>query len=151
MVQFASPRVQKKQKRFKKYLTISGIILLVTLITGSAVYFSGVLDKYTVSHTISPIPTLSGKGILGAFSKTPVQEIESALQKAGVTYEGVYSASQSAYIVKQKEGQEIILTSSKDIKMQVATLQLILSKLTIEGKTLSRVDLRFDKPIVVFK
>jgi hypothetical protein len=152
MVKFASPRVQKKKKRIKKYLVFSGVIVCITLISGLALYVTGALDAYTTTRTISPIPTFNAKGILRAgFSKTPVHEIESALQTAGIVHTGVYSASQSAYIVKQQEGQEIILTSAKDIKTQVATLQLILSKLTIEGKTLSRVDLRFDKPIVVFK
>lgn len=143
MVTFVSPRVQKKRKKLQKILMGIVIVVCIAGIGWGALFVSGFLDTFHVA-LISPISGVS-------FSKTPTEEIRTTLTKANIAFETIYTASQSAYVVRQKEGAEIILTSSKDIKLQVATLQLILSKLTIEGKSLSRVDLRFDKPIVVFK
>jgi hypothetical protein len=43
---------------------------------------------------------------------------------------------------------EIFLTRDKDINPQLASLQFILSRLTMEGKGFRSLDLRFDKPII---
>ena len=46
---------------------------------------------------------------------------------------------------------EVLFSLDKDIKKQVASLQVILSRSKIEGKVLNRLDLRFEKPVAVFK
>lgn len=43
-----------------------------------------------------------------------------------------------------------IFSDKKDPSFQVATLQLILARARIEGKIPQRVDLRFDKPVVIY-
>lgn len=44
----------------------------------------------------------------------------------------------------------ILLSSQKDLQKQLASLQLTLSQLTIEGKQFKKLDFRFDKPFVTF-
>ena len=44
----------------------------------------------------------------------------------------------------------IVFDLNQDLAKQVASLQLILSRSKIEGKSISSIDLRFDKPVVVF-
>lgn len=46
--------------------------------------------------------------------------------------------------------QNIILSLKKDLKTQLASLQLILQKAKINSKTIDMIDLRFDKPVVVY-
>lgn len=45
---------------------------------------------------------------------------------------------------------KIIFALEKDIDMQIASLQLILSKAKIDEETIEFIDLRFDKPVVRF-
>lgn len=44
----------------------------------------------------------------------------------------------------------VYLDSKKNLASQISSLQLILSRLTIEGKKFKKLDLRFDKPIIEF-
>lgn len=49
------------------------------------------------------------------------------------------------------EGDELTIFSTfKELKIQINSLQLILTRAKIEGKKISRLDLRFDKPVVVY-
>jgi len=52
--------------------------------------------------------------------------------------------------VELRDGGELILSSKKDLENQLSSLQLILSRLTIEGKKLKKLDFRYDNPVVSF-
>jgi len=42
----------------------------------------------------------------------------------------------------------ILFNGEKDVGVQLDSLQLILSRAKIEGKTIKKIDLRFDKPVI---
>ena len=46
--------------------------------------------------------------------------------------------------------EEVIVSLQKDLGMQIASLQLTIAHLTIEGKRFSRLDFRFDKPVLTY-
>lgn len=46
--------------------------------------------------------------------------------------------------------EEVILSLQKNITLQIASLQLTIAHLTIEGKRFHRLDFRFDKPIITY-
>lgn len=46
--------------------------------------------------------------------------------------------------------QKVVLSFSDEINRQLASLQLILSKAKIDGKAMDKIDLRFDKPVVIY-
>lgn len=48
-------------------------------------------------------------------------------------------------------GPLVIFSSQKELDFQLDSLQLIFSRAKIEGKDLKRLDLRFDKPVVVYE
>lgn len=50
-----------------------------------------------------------------------------------------------------RDGPEVFFSEEKKATTQVGSLQLIFSRAKIEGKSLKRVDLRFDKPVIVEK
>ncbi len=50
-----------------------------------------------------------------------------------------------------KDDSEIIFSTKKDIANQVSSLQLTLTRLTIEGKKLKSLDFRFDNPVISFR
>lgn len=60
-------------------------------------------------------------------------------------------ATDEGYLIKVKEGEKILFSKDIDIATQISSLQLVLSRLTIEGKRFSRLDFRFEKPVVTFK
>ncbi len=76
--------------------------------------------------------------------------IEEQLKKDGISYSNVIASSDGSFVAKLVNGGEVILSSKKDIKSQLSSLQLIVSRLTIEGKRLRILDFRFDKPVVTF-
>lgn len=150
----ASPRIVKKRNATQKVLFIVSLFTCLILILLFATYKLHYFDSFITPLIKSPIPEsfIEGDVVSGAiFAKNPMEEIIHDLKSAHVSFDRVYASSESAYIVTRKEGGEIILTANKDIALQVATLQLILTRLTIEGKSLSRIDLRFDKPVVVLR
>lgn len=49
-----------------------------------------------------------------------------------------------------KTNKKLVFSLSKDIDRQVASLQLILEKAKINGRSVDTIDLRFDKPVVIY-
>jgi uncharacterized ion transporter superfamily protein YfcC len=76
--------------------------------------------------------------------------LEEELNKADIKFKTISSNSDGSQMITLEDGGLIILTSKKDILFQISSLQLILSRLTIEGKKLKTLDFRFDNPVVSF-
>ena len=76
--------------------------------------------------------------------------LENELEKAGITFTSVVQESDGSFEVKLKDESKVIISSKKDIKQQLSSLQLMLSRLTIEGKKLKILDFRFNYPVVTF-
>lgn len=70
--------------------------------------------------------------------------------KAGFQVDTVSGASDSGYLVQLKSG-EVVVVSSTTSQNQISSLQALLTNLTMEGKRIERLDIRFDKPVVLFK
>lgn len=77
-------------------------------------------------------------------------QIDDLLQKSGIAFTSVESAKDSSYLVNLKDGGQVIITQNKNVQNQISSLQLILSRLTIEGKRFKSLDFRYDKPVVLF-
>lgn len=76
-------------------------------------------------------------------------ELEKTLQDKKILYTGIYRSKEGFYIIKLQEGGEAWISPQKDIDTQISSLQFILSRLTMEGKQFSRLDLRFEKPVII--
>lgn len=61
------------------------------------------------------------------------------------------SATAQYYRLTLTTGEEILVSKEKALDLQLSSLQLVLSRLTIEGKKLQKIDFRFDKPVVLFR
>ena len=46
--------------------------------------------------------------------------------------------------------EQVIVSLQKDLTLQIASLQLTIAHLTIEGKQFKQLDFRFDKPVLTF-
>lgn len=76
--------------------------------------------------------------------------LESQFDKSSIGYTVIAANSDGSFTVKIPQGGTVIISAKKDIKKQISSLQLILSRLTIEGKKLKVLDFRFDNPVVSF-
>lgn len=138
----------KRRRRQYKYFVIP--ILLIGLPTIIFFVFNQSLLKN--KSLISPVPivlSINARKIL--FSNIPDSNLEDLLRKSGINYSLISSSSDLSYLVKLETGEEVIFSSKKDLNSQVASLQLILSRLKIEGRSFKRLDLRFDQPVIIFK
>lgn len=80
-----------------------------------------------------------------------IERIKKLLSERQIPYATIVAESGSTYIVTLTSKEEILLTSESDLSAQVASLQVILTRLTMESKRFRRLDLRFDKPVIMYK
>lgn len=77
-------------------------------------------------------------------------QLEGDLAQNNINFDSVEVASDSSYLINLKDGGQVIISPSKNIQNQISSLQLIMSRLTIEGKRFKVLDFRYDKPVIVF-
>lgn len=69
----------------------------------------------------------------------------------GLVPNWVKITNHDVFLAKMKDGLEVVIALDEDVLRQTASLQLILQKAKIDSKSINRVDLRFDKPVVIYK
>jgi cell division septal protein FtsQ len=79
-----------------------------------------------------------------------VQKTSELLQKFNIASKNVSIATGEAILITLKDGQEVIFSEKKQLAEQMASLQLIVNRLTIEGRKFIRIDFRFNSPVVSF-
>lgn len=139
---------RRRKKPLFRYLVffcvLSGALFLLVFLE-----YTFLSPLFTKSSFVSPIPIIVSKL---NFAQNPNQEqFERLLKEHNASFSSIKVSSDSSYIVRLKEGEEVIFSPKKNIEKQVASLQLIQKRLTIEGKSFIRLDLRFTNPIIVFK
>jgi hypothetical protein len=72
------------------------------------------------------------------------------LDKKNIKYFNVRTKPGNLVTLNLVSGGEVTFTANKDILDQIASLQLILSRLTIEDKKLKTLDFRFASPVVSY-
>ena len=139
---------RKRSRRLWLKLILFVLFFLGLLVLG---YFFITLFLPKKQLFVSPLPLISDKNLFFSQASGKSDQIEDSLKKSHIEYVSVQSTGESSYLVILKNGQEVFFSSKKNIPTQVSSLQLILSRLTIEGKEFSTLDLRYNKPVVVFK
>nr|MBI5456036.1 hypothetical protein [Candidatus Levybacteria bacterium] len=76
--------------------------------------------------------------------------LEKELEKSNILFKTISNGSDGSLVVELMDGSNIIFSQKKDIKNQISSLQLVLSRLTIEGKKLKSLDFRFNNPVVSY-
>ncbi|MDP2649928.1 MAG: hypothetical protein Q8P10_03705 [bacterium] len=128
----------RKNRKSKK---IFQLLFLFILILGGVAFLKFYLEKTQNITIISPVSFTNNNNNL--------KKLETLLKQSNISF-GSLSSSSSSYFVKFKDGEEVILDSNKPLEQQISSLQLVLSRLTIEGKRFVRLDLRYDKPVIQF-
>lgn len=76
--------------------------------------------------------------------------VEKRLNEKKIEFKKI-TQEEGAVRVILKDDSEVIFSSKKDVGTQVSSLQLTLSRLTIEGKKLKIIDFRFSNPVISFR
>lgn len=141
-------RVLKKER--KQYAKKR--ILFVSFICAGIALFLGIIGFFVLSREpafISPLPFLRSIGI------TSDDEIKSAIEKFlktnNITYSEINKAGGTTYEIVDAPAKAIYISSEKDLSKQLSSLQRIVSRLTMEGKKYTKLDLRYDKPVIVLQ
>lgn len=153
---FNKTPARKRKREIKKLFGIALVILMVLGIIGGGGYY--LLAITFKKPLVSPLTGHNTGTALGSrhqsvpgfadYSDDTVQELRKDLEKKKIAFGDIKSASNSSYLVTLKDGEVVTFSSEKDILSQVSSLQVILSRLTMEGKLFSQLDLRFDKPVI---
>ena len=133
--------MRKDTSSFKKKLFVFFLLILLLFLS----LFAGYRYFRVSKKIISPLPQNK------AMYNNSAEELKVLLKKNNIFFSSVIASSDSSYLVIGSGEQEILFSSKKNLDSQVSSLQLILSRLTIEGKDFKRLDLRFNKPVIIFK
>lgn len=143
-------KLNRRQRRYfqKKYFFLFGFTcLFIAAIVGTFIFVSSQKQLY-----VSPLPFI--KNIQTAFADDSTQiekQMHIELKKKGIMYENVVMEDDHTFRIALKDNGTVFLTSEKDISQQIASLQVILVRLTMEGKKIAKLDMRFGKPVIVFQ
>lgn len=130
-----SKKQAKKIFRFKIFITTLIIFFLSAII----------LLSYRIFFVHRPV-FISPISNIGFFNNTTV---ENKLKRNNIEYENLVSKGR-IYSFSVKDQGIIYIDSSKDLDMQISSLQLILKRTKIEGKRFKSLDFRYSKPVIIF-
>lgn len=129
----------KERKRLRWAIFIFGVILVFFGLGFLKRYgLIPSLNLFSSSQILRPIP-----------SQNLEEELQRNLQKAGLESTKTFFLGREID-ASLSSGVAVTFSQEKDLALQVASLQLILQRFKIEGKTPKKIDLRFNKPIVTF-
>ena len=142
----------RKRNRYIKKVFFLCLISLGIIIVVSGVAYYLVTVKFKQPLYISPLPLMHVvQSSQSDQSDKKFPELQKELKKSRIEYTNVSKEKDLSYIVTLQNGSNVLFSSQKDISVQITSLQYILSHLTMEGRQFSRLDLRFEKPVIVVK
>ena len=128
---------KEKSKSRLKVLILALLFIFVLTLVSEYIYLNFSFGK----SFLSPIAKVTNSQTLN---------VEKQLEKENINFSSTSINVDKSISVNLTNGGVVILSSKKDIRSQLSSLQLILSRLTIEGKKLKSLDLRFDSPVISF-
>lgn len=148
--------MQKRKTKINKLIRNKKrrLIAFYSLIIGSSIVFSAgivivLFQQSQKPFVISPLPVMRALAT-NIHDDENVIAIKKALKEKSIAFTKV-ETKDSYYIVTLDSEAEVTLSAKKDIMTQISSLQFILTRLTMEGRQFRKLDLQFDKPIIVLK
>jgi hypothetical protein len=143
-------RRRRKIHSIRKYLLAAAGGVVVCLVVVSI----WVVRELQKPLFVSPLPFIKQLQAFVSNNSTDKEQVKNrisrALQKKNIPYNSIDIIDSSLYSISLKEEGVVYISAEKDIPMQIASLQVILNRLTMEGKQFRKLDLRFSKPVITF-
>ncbi|HZJ18353.1 MAG TPA: hypothetical protein VFD45_01900 [Patescibacteria group bacterium] len=130
---------KRTTRLFRKKRTAIIILSLGLLLS----LFSLFLSYYYTNYAKKPVSSPVSKKELYT-----IKELQKNLNEKNIRYVKITNGDDLSFYVDLRDGGQAILSLNKELETQISSLQLILSRLTIEGKRLKKLDFRFDKPVI---
>lgn len=134
---------QRKVKSQIRFLGVAGGVFFLTIIICSIFFVASSVWGFRI---ISPLTTSVGKESADQF----VALLKEKCQLLHVVCNQVVILPDGSVQFTFNDGPVVFLSVTKDLNTQLASLQAIASQLTIKGKVLHAIDLRFDHVVVSF-
>lgn len=142
-------KIKTKQTRHKKLsLFLSSLSLVVFILLGSGMWIYVSLNHIEI---VSPLPLINDMVQAVQNNGKGEKDIKISLEKKHIRYKTVQKQAGDTYLIKLENDVEVKVTTQKDIDKQISSLQLIYSRLTMEGRQFVSLDLRFEKPVIVLR
>lgn len=135
--------MRRRNRKAKKSLLLFFLFLLVFSISTSLLFYYW----FTKTLFVSPLPSIR----LNNQNPLTTEELKTLFLKSNIAFSEVKNSTGSSILVILEDGNDVLFSAKKSLGEQVSSLQLILSRLTIEGKRFKSLDLRFEKPIVSYE
>ncbi len=136
-----------KRNKKKKILNIFLITIALALLVGAFVFvYIATANRPLFISPLPPNYKINASNDKG----TNTDLLKNSLKEKNIEFSEVVTSS-NYYTIRLKDKSEIIFSREKDIKAQIASLQFILARLTMEGKLFTQLDLRYDKPVIRLK
>lgn len=144
--------LKKKASLRRKKITIRHIIFLLGIcFCFIFILFIGIkrFSSYffQTKPYISPLPSVLSKNKSKITNEFIEQELRQLFLENHIQFSSIIFEHSSIRIILPK-GEVVIFAKSKSLREQTSSLQLILSRLTIEGKRFTKIDFRFDRPVI---
>lgn len=138
---------EEKKKRSRKFYLLSvissGLIGIVLMVVGILLIMNEPLFT-------SPLPMLMSWGSENV--KEDVQKsIEKILKEKSIEYTVVKKESADRYSIQLQDNGLVFINPEKGVTGQLSSLQVVLQRLTMEGKKFKRLDLTYDRPVIVLQ
>lgn len=126
------------------------LIFLVFIIGVATIRFASVIDREKISSLFTN-PFVKKEIVKPLALEDPLSEITDLLREKNIDVSQSPQSSDSAILVTLAGTNTIVVFSAeKEKTTQVGSLQIILNKLTMDGRKAKKIDLRFDTPLVVY-
>src|SRR3989344_4762011 len=135
---------RKKRNIIKKIIFFGGVGTI--LIFGIIFLF---VYKYLLNPRIQFLSPLSSE-VSAVWNQTNdnKSELISIFKKEHINFSKISTVQNSTLLVILPNEEEVLMSSDKDLHLQVTSLQVIVSRLTMEGKRFKKRDLRFGRPVI---
>lgn len=132
-------RLKKEKSSYNtKIAVLAGFLIFVLLIVALILLYFFYVGS---TEYINP---------LSVNKNSPKIKIEDMLSDSNIEIARSVIGQGESIEIELKDDGKVIFSSKKDLKKQITSLQLMLSRLTIEGKKLKILDFRYDNPVVSF-
>lgn len=79
-----------------------------------------------------------------------LESLNKTLTAKNIYFSTIEQNNDLSYKVQIKDNGIVYISQKKDLILQIDSLQLIINRLTIEGKRFKSLDFRFDKPVILY-
>lgn len=139
-------RRSRRNRKGKSSLVIFSLVFAFLII--SLVIVGGYL-YFTNGTILSPLPASLGGRFPTSSSEQSEEELKRLLRAHNIMYTSI-SNGPDEFVINLNQKQQVIVAKEKSLPSQISSLQVILPRLTMEGKQFRRLDLRYDKPVVTY-